>query len=116
KTNKTMSPKAIAANRVNAQKTRGPKNMTCTSQNARKHGLLAKRLPLQTEEEKEEFYLLVHELKGDLRPSGPMEQAPVEEIAVCLWKLQSANSCEVEELANRREATKAIMKSVTENY
>ena len=55
KTKKTMTEKVIAANRANAQKTTGPQNTSAVSQNALKHGLLAKHVLFRNEEEKVEF-------------------------------------------------------------
>jgi hypothetical protein len=116
KAKKTVTEKVIAANRANAKKTIGPRNTKTVSQNALKHGLLAKHLLFQNEEEKTEFNTLLDELDDDYQPVGRTEGALVEEVAVCLWKLQTANGWEVEELANRRKASKAILRTLAENY
>ncbi len=116
KIKKALTAKVIAANRTNAQKSTGPRNTTAVNQNAKTHGLLAKNLRFTTDDEKTEFNKLVHELEDEQQACGRMERALVEEAAVCLWKLQSANDLEIQELTNRREASKAIMKSLGENY
>jgi hypothetical protein len=115
KIKKTVTPKVIAANRTNAQKSTGPRDTITVSQNATKHGLLAKNLRFETDDEKEEFNRLVRELEEEQEPVGRMERALTEEAAVCLWKLQSANDYEAQELANRRKASKAILKILAEN-
>jgi hypothetical protein len=91
KAKKTVTEKVIAANRANAKKTIGPRNTKTVSQNALKHGLLAKHLLFQNEEEKTEFSTLLDELDDDYQPVGRTQRALVEEVAVCLWKLQTAN-------------------------
>ncbi len=116
KTKKTVTEKVMAANRANAQKTTGPRNTNAVSQNALKHGLLAKHLLFQNEEEKTEFNMLLEELDDEYQPAGRTERALVEEVAICLWKLQTANGWEIQELANRRKAVKAILRAVAENY
>ena len=116
KTNKSVTEKVIAANRANAQKTTGPRNTKALRQNALKHGLLAKHLPFQNEEEENEFNMLLHDLDDEYQPAGRTEWALVEEVAACLWKLQTANDWEIQELVNRRNAAKAILRAVTENY
>ena len=116
KIKKTVTEKVIAANRANAQKSTGPRDANAVNQNATRHGLLSKGLHFQNEDEKEEFHRLVQELEREQQAAGRMELALIEEAATCLWKLQSANEWEVQELANRRETSKAIMKNLTEHY
>jgi hypothetical protein len=113
---KTMTAKAIAANRENARKSTGPRRTQAVSQNARTDGLLAKKLLFQSDEEKSDFEQLHCELEQDRQPVGPVERALVEEAAVCLWKLQSANGWEMRELDNRRAASTAIMKTLSESH
>jgi len=116
KIHKTITEKVIAANRTNAQKTNGPNDTNAVSQNSLKHGLLAKHLHFLNEEEKMEFSTLLGELEDDLLPVGRTERALVEEVAVCFWKIQMANGWEEEELTNRRNASKAILRTLAENY
>jgi hypothetical protein len=116
KIKKTVTAKVMQANQENAQKSTGPLNTAAVSQNATRHGLLAKKLQFQTAEDKSEFDQLVEELADDQQPDGRMEQLLIEEAAVCLWKLQSLNDWEGQELANRRETSQAIIKNLTEHY
>jgi hypothetical protein len=116
KIKKSVTGKVIAANQANAHKTTGPQNTKAVSQNARKHGLLAKYLPFQNEEEEEEFNMLQAELDDEYQPCGETERALAGEIAICLWKLQILNGWELQEITNRRKAAKAILRAVAENY
>ncbi len=116
KIRKTITEKVVAANRANAQKTNGPNDKNALSQNAVKHGLLAKHLHFSNEEDKLEFSTLLGELEDDLLPVGRTERALVEEVAVCFWKIQMANGWEEVELTNRRKASKAILRTLAENY
>ena len=116
KIKKSVTGKVIAANQANAHKTAGPRNTKAVSQNARKHGLLAKHLPFKNAEEEEEFNRLQAELDDEYQPCGQTERALVEEIAICLWKLQLLNGWELQEITNRRKAAKAILRAVAENY
>jgi len=63
-----------------------------------------------------EFNTLLGELEDDFLPFGRTESALVEEVAVCFWKIQTANGWEEEELANRRNASKAVLRTLAENY
>jgi len=116
KIKKTVTEKVIAANRANAAKTPGPRDTSTLNQNPLQHGLLAKYLLFENEEETEEFSRLLDELNDEHQPAGPTERVLIEEIAVCVWKLRTANGWENQELANRREASKAILRTVAENY
>jgi hypothetical protein len=116
KTKKTMTENALAANRENAQKSTGPLSTEDVSQNARKHGLLAKKLVFETDTDKYDFEQLLAGLEEDRQPVGSMERALVEEVATCLWKLNVANGWEMEELANRRAASKAIMQMLADHH
>lgn len=115
KIKKTMSEKALAANRANAQKSTGPKNCGTVSQNARKHGLLADKIVFESDEEKENFGELVREVRQDRQPVGVIEDALVEEVAVCLWKLRAANGWEIQEVKNRRASSVAVMQTISES-
>jgi hypothetical protein len=116
KIKKSVTEKVIAANRANAKKSTGPQNTRTVRKNAVKHRLLAKRPILQNEQDEAEFSKLLAELDEDYRPSGRTEQALVEEVAMCLWKLQMLNGWEMEEISTRRKATRAILRAVAENY
>ena len=117
KVKKSMTEKVIAANRANAHKTAGPRNTEAVRQNAVKHGLLAKHLIFGDEEEKNAFNSLLHGPRTRVLPRRTNRAAAlVEEVAICLWKLQTANDWEIQELGHRRQAAKAILRAVAENH
>jgi hypothetical protein len=115
KIKKTMSEKALAANRANAQKSTGPTNCGTVSQNARQHGLLADKIVFESDEEKQDFGQLVHDVRQDRQPVGVIEEALVEEVAVSLWKLRAANGWEIQEVKNRRASSEAVMHTISES-
>ena len=59
-----------------------------SSQNSRKHGLFARELYFNNEEEREQFNELLEELRQDLKPRGAMQEWVVSQIARCVWGLQ----------------------------
>jgi hypothetical protein len=116
KIKKSVTEKVVAANQTNGRKGTGPKNTRTVKLNAVKHSLLAKHLVFRDEQEKTEFNNLLAELEDEYQPDGRTYRALVEEIAICLWKLQILYGWEVEEITNRRKAAKAILRAVTEKY
>ena len=116
KLKKTMTVKALAANRANARKSTGPRRTEAVSQNARKHGLLSKKFIFESEEEKHEFEQLLEDVQQHEDPVGPIERVLVEETAVCIWKLQMANGREVKEFENRRVASDALMQTLAASH
>ena len=90
------TPKQIAANQRNAQKSTGPKTpagKATASLNAIKHGLLSDSVVVAGHfytENPLEFQLLCCELEQDLRPVGRVEELLVERIAICFWRSRRA--------------------------
>jgi len=115
KINKTVSQKVLDANRKNAKRGPGPASAigkAAVRYNAVKHGLLAKHIVFRKEEEEVEFQVLVDELEQEFQPEGVLERMLVEEIAVCWWKLQIALGWELQEIRNRRKASKSVIRSL----
>src|SRR5713226_8115722 len=80
----------LAANRRNAQKSTGPRTPEGKARvrlNALKHGLTAKQAPI-TPEEAAEFDTLLADFRSDLRPTNPLEDSRVLEIATSLWHMR----------------------------
>ncbi len=78
----------LAANRVNALGSTGPKTeagKVAASANATRHGLLSQRMFLD-DEDPDAFDALLLELQAGLVPVGSMELTLVERIAVTLWR------------------------------
>ncbi len=86
-----MSTEAqILANRRNAQKSTGPRTSqgkAAVSQNAVKHGLLA-RHDVITSESQAEFDLYREQLIAELTPVSPMESMLAERIVTLSWRLK----------------------------
>jgi len=82
----------VVANRSNAQKSTGPRTpegKTAVSQNAVKHGLLAREVVIKGEDPGEfEFYR--DQMLGELAPVGQMESVLAERVVSLSWRLQRA--------------------------
>ena len=80
----------IEANRINAQKSTGPRTVdgkAKVAQNAVKHGLLAEDAVIRGESV-EDFSAHREEVFADLRPVGTMESMLAERVASLMWRLQ----------------------------
>jgi len=86
-----MSTEAqIIANRHNAQRSTGPrtrKGKSAISQNAVKHGLLARQAVISSENQ-DEFDLYRNWMLAELAPAGPMESMLAERIVSLSWRLK----------------------------
>jgi hypothetical protein len=88
-----MSTEAqILANRLNAQKSTGPRTTqgkAVASQNSVKHGLLAES-DVITSESEADFDLYRRQLLDELNPASPMESILAERIVTLSWRLKRA--------------------------
>jgi len=87
------SLKQIAANRLNAQKSTGPKtpeDKARVSKNALKHGFFSKDVILPGEDPDGEFPQLRESLAQEWQPESATEQFLVETLAAAMWKLMRA--------------------------
>jgi len=86
-----MSTEAqILANRRNAQKSTGPRSRrgkAAVSQNAVKHGLLARQAIISSESQAD-FDLYRQQLLAELAPASPMESMLAERIVTLSWRLK----------------------------
>jgi hypothetical protein len=112
KIRRTVTEKVANANRVNSKKSTGPRNVTSSSKNSLRHGLLARYLVFDDEEDSASFEALSAGLAQDYSPTDRTEAALVDEIAVCLWKISKANLFEQSALHDRRRASKSILNAV----
>jgi hypothetical protein len=88
------SDKQIAANRLNALKSHGPKNTKSTRTNATKHGLLAAGI---TElDDGEGYRTMLRDLVKETNPVGTIEKFLVESIALEMVKSRRARRLEGE--------------------
>ena len=95
-----------AANRENAQSSTGPRTergKSTSSHNALRHGILAKRVVLETHKERVEFRKLFEHYKNYYRPEGPLEEFLVEDGALLLWKLGLLEGLIMRELSLRQD-------------
>jgi hypothetical protein len=102
---KTMSLKQIAANRLNARKSTGPKTpegRAVSKMNALKHGILSKEAVVHgrcIKESDREFAALHQRLWDELQPAGPLEEMLVDQIVTAHWRLRRALKAESGEIA-----------------
>jgi len=103
---KNVTDAVRAANRANAQSSTGPRTKqgkSNSSNNAVRHGILARKVEFDTDEQRAEFLELRQHCKTELHPRGLVEKFIVEEIASLLWKLGIAEFLEARELLRRQE-------------
>ena len=89
--------KQIAANRINAQKSTGPRSATGktqSAQNARKHGFAASIFTVANLEEIDEICDLRHDLVDLYQPANSQELWAVERVALCQLSLIRASRLE----------------------
>ncbi|MBM4102474.1 MAG: hypothetical protein FJ263_00280 [Planctomycetes bacterium] len=109
--------KQIAANRLNALKSTGPRTpegKTIAAQNSLTHGLLADRL-LIYDENPDEFNVFYQAVLRDLAPVGPMEILLAERIIAFFWRLKRAGRMEsalLNELCADQEDTERTLRPV----
>src|SRR4030081_324557 len=82
--------KQIAANRLNAQKSTGPKTpegRAAVRLNGVKHGLTAETIVLNGESQAD-FTNLLDSLEAEHAPASPTEEALVVQLAMATWRLR----------------------------
>src|SRR5579875_794986 len=122
------TPKQIAANRRNAQKSTGPKSVETkakVSQNPTKHGLCAKFRVLEEVEKQENFDAFLNQLMEDEQPVGQAEIELVVKMAEHTWlskrALRLQNNCfslepKTPDQAKNRETPVAVELTYLEHY
>ncbi len=78
----------LDANRANAQHSTGPRTEAgkqAVSQNARKHGLSSKFIPL-SETERPQFEALETSLRAEINPKGALQEIVFRELVAAAWK------------------------------
>jgi hypothetical protein len=102
---KSISPKQLAANRQNAQRSTGPTSIqgkSVSRRNSLKHGLLARQVVARGwffEESPDEFKTLCREYQESLAPAGPLEEMLVGQIVMVTWRLRRVRLAEAGEVA-----------------
>ena len=98
---KQSSQRRIDASRANGKKSRGPvteAGKARSSQNARKHSLLAQHVCLTPEEERI-FNLILDQYVNRFQPRDQAEHDCIEEIVYCKFKMRKAWQFEASTLA-----------------
>ena len=86
------SAKQLAANRLNAKRSTGPKGeagKSRSSKNALKHGLTAREIVIR-DEDPDQFDALRAGLDADFKPSTTIERELIDRLAGLLWRLRRA--------------------------
>ncbi len=100
-----VSPKQLAANRRNAQKSTGPRTTegrAASRLNALKHGILSREVLVRGQylkEDEKELEALHQRFHEDLEPEGPLEEMLVDQIVTAQWRLRRALTSESGEIA-----------------
>lgn len=108
---KIVSPKQLAANRRNAQRSTGPTSKAGKSVsrlNAIKHGLLAQQVVVRgyyQQESSDEFKQLCREYHQSLAPVGPLEEMLLNQIVMVVWRLRRVRTAEAGEVATNIDKT-----------
>ena len=95
----------IAANRLNSQKSTGPRTdagKAIVSRNAEKHTKLSRTLLVSSQSNQEsssEFKTLCDEYYESLDPVGPIEEMLVDRIVSAVWRMRRAHHVESGEIA-----------------
>jgi hypothetical protein len=111
--------KQLDANRRNAKLSTGPTTaagLARSSKNALKHGLTAKEMTCDPEEEKK-FAAFRDDIIAALDPSGPLEEELAEEYAYFSWRLRRVPRLELMEIEHHQETAlgvKVLRKSMLE--
>lgn len=101
------SERRIQANRLNAQRSMGPRTPTGKARsrlNSVRHGLLAQAAVIsggRAQEDEGAFRKLFRQLRHELQPVGVLEHMCVERIAVGYWRRRRALRYEVGEIRRR---------------
>ena len=105
--NQSDSDKRAQANRLNAQKSTGPRTpegKQAVRLNALKHGLSARTIVLPGEDG-DEFQQLCDDLEAHWQPQDRTEQYLVEKMAICQWQQARGYKREVQILSNMQAYT-----------
>ncbi len=97
---KTVTEKTLAANRLNAKRSTGPRTergKNTSKFNAVKAGLFAKHVVIPVcdgDDSAQEFTQLLADVQQEFQPKGAFEEFCVVQIAECMWKLRRATRAE----------------------
>ena len=101
------SAKQLAANRLNAKRSTGPKGeagKSRSSKNALKHGLTAREIVIR-DEDPDQFDALRAGLEADFKPSTTIERELIDRLAGLLWRLRRSVVLEADLLTSSSSIT-----------
>jgi hypothetical protein len=107
----SVSAVQLVANQNNAKKSTGPVTLQgkqTVSNNALKHGLFSKTLIL-TDEDPDEYKILLDQLLQELHPIGLLEQTLVEPIALTLWRQRRLVRAETANIESNRSSKQIVL-------
>jgi hypothetical protein len=113
---KSVTEKVLAANRENAKKSTGPGSTVRSSKNAIVHGVLARKLWFENDEERHRYNELIDELCSDHYPRGATQFALVSEMAFTIWNLQKLNGWFSREMSKTDGTAEAMLANLGETY
>jgi hypothetical protein len=94
---KTVTEKTLAANRLNAKRSTGPRTergKNTSKFNAVRTGLFAKHLVIPVcdgERSGQQFTELLVDVRQEFQPEGPFEEFCLVQMAECMWRLRRAS-------------------------
>jgi hypothetical protein len=113
---KTMTPEAIAANRVNAERSTGPKTENgkeIASQNATKHGILSNHIQFRDAPEEVAYTSLMADLNASIDPTDPLQKLLAEELATASIRQGRAFGLEAKFSFRHNPATEVALKTAS---
>ncbi len=111
---KTVTEKVIEANRANGKKG-GPKTnrgKDRVSQNAIKHGILARKFPFSSDHEKAAYKRLFSDLRRSIDRHNPLQRMLAEEVAMACVRRARALRLEQKLCQRRNPATELALDAV----
>ena len=115
KVKKSVTEKVTLAARTNGKKGKGPKTekgKDIVSQNATKHGILARNFRFKDDREKGDYHTLISDLDESIDRNDPLQRMLTEEVAIA--HLRRGRALKLEQRACRRQnpATELALKSI----
>ena len=104
KVKKTVTEEVTLAARANGKKGKGPKTekgKDIASQNATKHGILARNFHFRDDREKADYNALISDLNGDIDREDPLQRMLTEELAIS--HLRRGRALRLEQGTRRRQ-------------
>jgi hypothetical protein len=115
KIKKTVTEKVRLAARANGERGNGPttqRGKEVASQNATRHGILARNFRFKDDREKADYHTLISDLDESIDRNDPLQRMLTEEVAIA--HLRRGRALKLEQRACRRQnpATELALKSI----